>query len=95
MAYAAADRFQLINRRNIHASCYTRTLISEALRVGMIPIELVDDIQMQVRGVLEEHLRQLRHELAKTSRTVPTLRRIKLHLQGIPFRIGAVCFFMC
>ena len=72
MAYAAADRFQLINRRNIHASCYTRTLISEALRVGMIPIELVDDIQMQVRGVLEEHLRQLRHELAKTSRTVPT-----------------------
>lgn len=71
MAYAAADRFQLINRRNIHASCYTRTLISEALRVGMIPIELVDDIQMQVRGVLEEHLRQLRHELAKTSRTAP------------------------
>ena len=69
MAYAAADRFPLINRRNIHASCYTRTLISEALRVGMIPIELVDDIQMQVRGVLEEHLRLLRHELAKSSQT--------------------------
>ncbi len=78
MAYAAAsdsmprphDRFQLINRRNIHSSRYTRTLISEALRVGMIPIELVDDIQMQVRGVLEEHLRGLRRDLAKSSQTV-------------------------
>ena len=54
------DRFPLINRRNIHQSYYTRSLISEALRVGMVPIELVDDIQMQVRGVLEEHLRQAR-----------------------------------
>ncbi len=70
MAYAAAsghmphahDRFQLINRRNIHSSRYTQTLISEALRVGMIPIELVDDVQMQVRGVLEDHLRQVRRE---------------------------------
>ncbi len=75
LAYAAAsdsmthphDRFQLINRRNIHASRYTQTLISEALRVGMIPIELVDDIQMQVRGVLEEHLRQVRRELVRTA----------------------------
>ena len=88
MAYAAAqdglnrlndrqndrqnDRFPLINRRNIQPSRYTRSLVSEALRVGMIDITLVDDIQMQVRGVLEEHLRQLRHDLAKTSRTMPT-----------------------
>ena len=77
MAYAAAadhiphphDRFQLINRRNIHASRYTQTLISEALRVGMIPIELIDDIQMQVRGVLEEHLRAVRRELVKSSQS--------------------------
>lgn len=75
MAYAAAsdhmphthDRFQLINRRNIHSSRYTQTLISEALRVGMVPIELVDDIQMQVRGVLEDHLRQVRRELGKSA----------------------------
>ena len=71
MAYPSArdnrphDRFQLINRRNIHPSRYTQTLISEALRVGMIPIELVDDVQMQVRGVLEEHLKQLRRESVK------------------------------
>lgn len=67
MAYAAADRFPLINHRNIYASRYTQTLISEALRVGMIPIALVDDIQMQVRGVLEEHLRILRRELTRSS----------------------------
>ena len=54
------DRFQLINRRNIHNSRYTQSLVSEALRVGMIPLELVDDLQMQVRGVLEEHLREAR-----------------------------------
>lgn len=77
MAYAAAqdgsnhqndrlsrthDRFSLINRRNVHPSRYTRSLVSEALRVGLIDITLVDDIQMQVRGVLEEHLRLIRRE---------------------------------
>ncbi|MBQ7299637.1 MAG: hypothetical protein IJW77_07335 [Clostridia bacterium] len=77
MAYASApdslprqhDRFPLINRRNIHPSRYTQSLISEALRVGMIPIELVDDIQMQVRGVLEDHLRQARREHARAEKT--------------------------
>ena len=54
------DRFPLINRRNIHASRYTQTLIAEALRVGLLPIELVDDVQMQIRGILEDRLRELR-----------------------------------
>lgn len=61
------DRFPLINRRNIQPSRYTRSLISEALRVGMIDITLVDDIQMQVRGVLEEHLRLVRREHVRAS----------------------------
>ena len=77
MAYATApdsmsrphDRFPLINRRNIHPSRYTRSLISEALRVGMIDISLVDDIQMQMRGVLEEHLRIARKEHVKAVHT--------------------------
>ena len=69
MAYASADRFQLINCRNIHPSRYTQTLISEGLRVGMIPIELVDDIQMQVRGVLEDHLRETRRDLVRSAQT--------------------------
>ncbi|MGM9624239.1 MAG: DUF6179 domain-containing protein [Eubacteriales bacterium] len=55
------DKFPLINRRNIHLSRYTQSLIAEALRVGMIPMELVDDIQMQIRGILENRLRELRH----------------------------------
>ncbi len=63
------DRFQLINRRNIHNSRYTQSLVSEALRVGMIPMELVDDIQMQVRGVLEEHLRDARRERVRQARS--------------------------
>jgi len=77
LAYTAApdsiprphDRFPLINRRNIHPSRYTQSLISEALRVGMIDISLVDDIQMQVRGVLEEHLRQARRAHTKAAQT--------------------------
>ncbi|MBR5871671.1 MAG: hypothetical protein IKZ09_11615 [Clostridia bacterium] len=77
MAYATVpdsmsrphDRFPLINRRNIHPSRYTRSLISEALRVGMIDISLVDDIQMQMRGVLEEHLRLARREHVKAVQT--------------------------
>lgn len=77
MAYASAqdnlsrphDRFPLINRRNIHPSRYTRSLISEALRVGLIDITLVDDIQMQVRGVLEEHLRLVRKEHIRAAQT--------------------------
>lgn len=54
------DKFQLINKRNVHQSHYTQSLIAEALRVGMIPIEFVDDVQMQVRGILEDRLRELR-----------------------------------
>lgn len=61
------DRFPLINRRNIQPSRYTRSLVSEALRVGMIDITLVDDIQMQVRGVLEEHLRLVRREYVRAA----------------------------
>ena len=61
------DRFPLINRRNIQPSRYTRSLVSEALRVGMIDISLVDDIQMQVRGVLEEHLRLVRREYVRAA----------------------------
>ncbi len=59
------DKFPLINRRNIHASRYTQSLISEALRVGLLPISLVDDIQMQIRGILEERLRELRRDSSK------------------------------
>jgi len=54
------DRFQLVNHYNIKKNKYTQSLISEALRVGMIPMELVDDIQMQVRGVLELLLKEQR-----------------------------------
>ncbi len=61
----ARDKFPLINRRNIHASQYTQTLIAEALRVGLLPIELVDDIQMQIRGILEDRLRELRRDSGK------------------------------
>lgn len=77
MAFASAhdslhrphDRFPLINSKNIHPSYYTRSLISEALRVSMITMELVDDIQMQVRGVLEEHLRLARRAHAQAEKT--------------------------
>lgn len=59
------DKFPLINRRNIHASRYTQSLIAEALRVGLMQIELVDDIQMQIRGILEDRLRELRRDSGK------------------------------
>ncbi|MCQ2431805.1 MAG: DUF6179 domain-containing protein [Clostridia bacterium] len=52
------DRFSLINRRNVNGRHFTRTLISEALRVGLLPIEVVDDMQMQIMGKLEELLRE-------------------------------------
>lgn len=50
---APSDRFPLINRRNIKANRYTQTLISEAMRVGLLPMSTVDDIQMQMMGKLD------------------------------------------
>ncbi len=49
-----ADRFPLINRRNIKANRYTQTLISEAMRVGLLSMPMVDDIQMQMMGKLDQ-----------------------------------------
>lgn len=56
-----ADRFSLINRRNIKYYNYTQTLISEALRVNLIPMETVDDLQMQIMGRMEELMREYTH----------------------------------
>ena len=57
---APSDRFPLINRRNIKANRYTQTLISEAMRVGLLPISTVDDIQMQVMGKLDVLMQEFR-----------------------------------
>ena len=51
---APSDRFPLINRRNIKSNRYTQTLISEAMRVGLLPMSVIDDIQMQMMGKLDE-----------------------------------------
>ncbi len=55
---STGDRFSLINRRNLNCRRYTQTLISEALRVGLLPMETVDDVQMQIMGILEGLMRE-------------------------------------
>lgn len=52
------DRFALINHKNLNLSHYTQSLISEALRVGLLSMETVDDVQMQVMGRLELLIRE-------------------------------------
>ncbi len=55
-----SDRFSLINRRNIQVQHYTRTLIAEALRVRLLSMEIVDDLQMQIMGKLDDLMREYR-----------------------------------
>lgn len=65
----SSDRFALINRKNLNFNHYTQSLISEALRVGLLAMESVDDVQMQVMGRLEllirEQTRRLGHEVSE------------------------------
>ncbi|MBQ4289748.1 MAG: hypothetical protein II719_00975 [Clostridia bacterium] len=54
----SSDRLSLINRNNLDSKQYLRSLIAESLRVGLLTIETVDDIQMQIRGCLETLIRE-------------------------------------
>lgn len=80
---ASADRFSLINRKNVNCRHYTRTLVSEALRVGLLPIEIVDDIQMQMMGKLEELLR----EYKKATGTEPDEDGAKHMLESVFYTV--------
>lgn len=52
------NRFSLINRRNLRAREYTQSLIAEALRVDLLSMQEVDDLQMQIMGQLETAIKR-------------------------------------
>ena len=52
------DKLSLINRNNLRSKNYTQSLVREALRVHFISMSVVDDLQMQIMGQLEELIRE-------------------------------------
>lgn len=47
------EQLSLINRRNLRYDNYTRSLVTEAVRVHLLPMAVADDLQMQIMGQLE------------------------------------------
>ena len=56
--HTPGDNLSVINRSNLHANHYTKSLIQEALRVHLFTPAEVDDLHMQIMGQLEQLLRR-------------------------------------
>ena len=83
--HTPGDNLSVINRSNLHANHYTKSLIQEALRVHLFTPAEVDDLHMQIMGQLEQLLRNT--ETDDAGQAVDRQQDASALLQGIFFSL--------
>ncbi len=76
------ERLSLINRRNLRYDNYTRSLVTEAVRVNMLPLTVADDLQMQIMGQLETLLKENEQELNEEELLTSVFFTLDAYLMG-------------
>ena len=83
--HTPGDNLSVINRSNLHANHYTKSLIQEALRVHLFTPAEVDDLHMQIMGQLEQLLRNT--ETDDAGQAMDRQQDASALLQGIFFSL--------